>query len=272
MKNIKLLLMLVTIAFLFSCKEKTSKIDANKHLVVKNADNPVLGKWLRMSPNGPISINFKEDGTVESDIGDDKSIDVISNFSIENDTIKFLDSQGKSCPELGVYKFFDQNFTIAFDLIDDNCNGRVKSTMGFWVRPDFKNSITELDSSIVRYDNKDDFLNRARIFMALGKSAQAKRDLDSYIDKDSSNARVYINRAGTRFPDDLEGVISDCNKSIAIYPANKNAFFLRGLAYYGIGEKEKACEDFYNAIQLGFTILQQAEKEKCQEFWKNYAN
>lgn len=260
--------LLVAIVFLFNCKQKASKIESNKPDANTIVDHSILGKWLRMSPNGPISITFKENGTIESDLGDDNSIDVVSNYSIENDTIEFFDKEGKSCPNPGIYRIFDHNFTIAFDLIDDNCSGRIKSTLGFWVRPDHQYSIVKLDSSIVNYDQKKDLLNRARIFMALGNSEMAKKDFDSYIKKDSLNARVYINRAGTRFPNDLKGVVSDCNKSIAIDPGNKNAYFLRGLALYGIGEKQQACTDFHHAIQLGFSILAEAEKEKCEEFWK----
>ena len=106
--------------------------------------------------------------------------------------------------------------------------------------------------------------------MAIGKSELAKKDFDIYIQNDTTNARVYMNRAATKFPNDFLGAIIDCNKSIAIDPNNKSAYFLRGIALYQTGEKEKACEDFYKAIELGFSILKQAEKEKCDEFWMNY--
>ena len=52
------------------------------------------------------------------------------------------------------------------------------------------------------------------------------------------NAKVYINRAATRFPYGLKGIIYDCNKAIAIDSTDKNAYFLRGLANYGLDEKE----------------------------------
>jgi len=66
---------------------------------------------------------------------------------------------------------------------------------------------------------------------------------------------------------DMEGAVSDCNKAIALDPENKNAFFLRGLAHYELGRKEQACEDFSKAINLGFSILRIAEKQRCAEFW-----
>jgi hypothetical protein len=47
---------------------------------------------------------------------------------------------------------------------------------------------------------------------------------------------------------------------------------MRGLARYDLGETEAACMDFYQAIALGFKILEEAEGPKCTEIWKSYAN
>ncbi len=269
MKISKLFLLVIIIFSLLNCSQKPSKIDNNKP-AVNNEESFIIGKWLRMGHNGPISLLFKENGTVESYLDNNKLVDVISNFSIVNDTIKFHDVKGKSCPEMGVYKINKTDYYIAFDLIDDSCNGRVKSTMGFWVRPNFENLIKELDSIIYGSNDIEILLNRARIYMAIEKSELAKKDFDIYIQNDTTNARVYMNRAATKFPNDFLGAIIDCNKSIAIDPNNKSAYFLRGIALFQTGEKEKACEDFYKAIELGFSILKQAEKEKCDEFWMNY--
>ena len=65
----------------------------------------------------------------------------------------------------------------------------------------------------------------------------------------------------------MEGVVFDCNKAISIDPNSKNAYFLRGIARYELGEKEQGCEGFSKAIELGFSILRIAEQEKCAEFW-----
>jgi tetratricopeptide (TPR) repeat protein len=176
------------------------------------------------------------------------------------------------CEGYGQYKVYQTDYYVSFDLIDDDCNGRIKTTMGFWTKPGFNNFLDQLEKEISNSPKPDLYLNRARIYMAIGKSELAKADFDAYILKDTSNARAYLNRAGTRFPEDLEGVVIDCNKAIAIEPGNKNAFFLRGLARYDLGEEEEGCEDFQKAIELGFAILRMAEQEKCIEFWdkENY--
>ena len=263
MKTKMSFLAILAAGILFSCNQNTKK---ENHIVTKT-DHPLIGKWLRIGPTGPISFDFKDNGLVEGDFGNDQTIDVIAQYEVQNDTIRFLDKQGQMCEGYGHYKIYQTDYYLAFDLIDDNCGGRIKTTMGFWTKPNFKDFIAKLDKEISDSPKPESLLNRARIYMAVANSKQAKTDFDSFISKDTTNARVYINRAGTRFPYDLEGVVIDCNKAITIEPNNKNAYFLRGLARYELGEQEKGCEDFKKAIALGFSILKIAEQEKCSDFW-----
>ena len=235
---------------------------------VAKAENSVLGQWVRIGQTGPVRFNFKENGIIEGDFGNDKTIDIVSEYKIINDTIIFQDKEGVMCPENGSYTVYMNDYYLALDLVDDNCNGRIKTTMGFWTRPNFNELRKELDNKISNSPNTDMYLNRARLYMAIGNSQKARSDFDIYLESNTTNSRVYINRAGTRFPDDMEGVVLDCNKAIDIDAGNKNAYFLRGLALYQLGEKKQACEDFSKAIELGFSILRIAEQEKCIEFWK----
>jgi tetratricopeptide (TPR) repeat protein len=183
--------------------------------------------------------------------------------------ITFNDKEGEACPGKGVYKIKNSEYYIAFDLIDDSCGGRIKSTMGYWTRPNFEEFINKLSNQIGESGEPENYLNRARIYLALGRSQEARNDLDVYLKMDSLDAGVYLNRAGTRFPlGDLTGVIDDCNKVIELDPENKNAYFLRGLALYDLGNDEEACNDFSKAIELGFDILKVAESEKCAEYWQ----
>jgi tetratricopeptide (TPR) repeat protein len=228
----------------------------------------VTGQWVRIGPAGHVALNFKTDGMVEGDFGNDNTIDIVAEYLIIGDHIVFNDKEGVTCPGPGKYKVHLSDYYIAFDFIEDNCAGRVRSTMGFWVRPDFNDRLSKLSDDIAGSADPEDYLNRARMYMAIGKSAEAGQDFDQYIKHDQSVARVFVNRAGTRFPGDLQGAVEDCNKALALEPDNKNAYFLRGLALYGLGEKEEACGDFYRAIELGFVILKEAEYEKCAEYWE----
>jgi len=235
----------------------------------KDTSNTVLGKWVKMGPSGPMSLEFKSDGTVEVNFGNDKTVEVVTEYEIRNDTIRFKDKKGLMCPGTGVYKVYHGNYFISFDLIQDTCGGRIKSTMGFWTKPDFSSYLKKLNEKIAETKKPSLYLNRARIYLALGNSKKAKADLDVYLNQNKTDARAYINRAGTRFPDDMKGVLADCDKALKLEQANKNAYFLKGLALYQLGEKEEACKNFSKAIKLGFSILKVAEREKCAEFWEN---
>jgi hypothetical protein len=66
----------------------------------------------------------------------------------------------------------------------------------------------------------------------------------------------------------MEEVEKDCNRAIKLDEKARHAYFLRGLARFELGQVEKACMDFQKAIDLGFTILEDTEKEKCSAFWE----
>lgn len=229
----------------------------------------ITGQWVRIGPAGPMALNFTSDGIVEGDFGNDRTIEIVSDYSIIGDHIIFVDKEGAACPDPGKYQVYQTDYYISFDLIEDNCAGRLRSTMGFWVRPEFNDLLTKLSGDIAKSADPEDFLNRARIYMAIGKSAEARQDFDQYIKHDPSDARVFVNRAGSSFPGDMQSAVEDCNRALALEPDNKNAYFLRGLASYELGHKEQACNDFYRAIELGFDVLKQAEYEKCAEYWES---
>ncbi|MFD1292594.1 tetratricopeptide repeat protein [Lutibacter holmesii] len=268
MKTIKFLFIAFTIVSLYNCKETVQKPSLESvESINKPNDSTIIGAWKHMSSNGPVKINFREDGFVETDLGDNNSIDIVSSYVVKFDTITFFDKEGKSCPNQGVYKVYNRGYTVAFDVIDDLCNGRIKSTIGFWVRPNHMEQISELNAIIEKSNDIDLILNRGRMYLALAKTKLAKNDFDAYIKKDSLDAKVFINRAATRFPNGLKGIVYDCTKAIELDSTEKHAYFLRGLAYYGLNEKQKGCDDFQKSIDLGFEILKEAEYNKCKEYW-----
>ena len=266
MKRKLILVIFIFIEALTICSYGINKNPINQE--IKKADKSIIGKWVRIGHSGPICFNFKENGIIEADFGNDQTIDVVTRYEISGDTIKFIDKEGKMCQGLGVYKVYQTEYYISFDFIDDQCNGRIKTTMGFWTKPNFKDLLNNLDNEILNSPKPESYLNRARIYLATGNVTLAKSDFDEYILSDSLDASVYLNRAGTRFPFNLSGVVDDCDKAISLDPNNKNAYFLRGLAKYELGQKEQGCDDFTKAIELSFSILRIAEQEKCIEFWK----
>lgn len=259
----------ILIIGLFSSCQQSNRNNTQNQQKYSATESPFPGKWVRMVQGGLITLNFMENGVVEGDFGNDQIIDLESEYEIDGDTIRFWDKAGQSCPEMGVYLMTKNDCYLGFDLIKDDCNGRIKTTMGFWTKPNYQELLGQLTKKIAESPNADFHLNRARLYMAIGNPRQARSDLDKVIESNASNAKIYINRAGTRFPDDMQGAVLDCNKALSLDPNQKNAYFLRGLARYELGEKDQACEDFQKAIDLGFTILRIAEHRKCSEYWGN---
>jgi len=263
MKTKLIFLIILSTELFFACNSKPGQ----NHQTITESENTLSGKWVRIGQNGPIGFEFKENGSVEVDFGNDQTVDVIASYEFSGDTITFIDNEGQMCEGYGQYNVYQTETYVSFDLIDDDCGGRIKITMGFWTRPDFNEFLKTLEDEISKSPEAELYLNRARIYLATGMPKLAKDDFDKYLLSDTSDARVYLNRAGTRFPDDLNGVVFDCDKAISLDPTNKNAYFLRGLARYDLGEKELGCEDFNKAIELGFSVLRIAEQEKCGDFW-----
>mgnify|MGYP006296505907 CR=1 FL=1 len=263
MKKSFLLLPWLLILLFTGCNQQQSENQKSSGI-----ENQPEGTWIKFGPAGIHTLEFKEKGIVETDLGNDGTIDVVSEFKVLGDMVLFSDVRGETCPGEGRYLMDLRDEYVSFDLVADSCAGRIKSTMGFWTRPNFQKLIKDLDQEIQENTAPDLLLTRARVYMASGQSKKAKSDLDQYISQDSTNARAFLNRASVRFPQDMQGALADCNKSVSLDPVNKNAYFLRGLALYSLGKKEKACADFNTAIELGFTILRQAEWSKCAEFWE----
>jgi tetratricopeptide (TPR) repeat protein len=265
MKTKLIFLVLLSTGIFLACNSNKKQ---NNQTVTKS-EKTLIGKWVRISQIGPIGFEFKENGLLEGDFGNDQTVDISARYEMSGDTIRFTDLEGQMCWGYGQYKVYQTDYYVSFDLIDDDCGGRIKATMGFWTRPDFNDLLKALDDEISKSPQPELYLTRARIYLAIGMINMAKDDFDKYLLTDTLDARVYVNRAGTRFPNDLNGVILDCDKAISIDPNSKNAYFLRGLARYELGEKEQGCADFSKAIELGFSVLRIAEQERCIDFWNN---
>jgi tetratricopeptide (TPR) repeat protein len=263
MKTKMIIGVFLAIGLFSGCNQSTGSMSNSE-----KSDNALSGKWVKTGPAGSLGLDFTNNGLIEVDFDNDQTIDVTVEYALRGDTIEFIDKDGKMCQNNGKYKIYQTDYYLAFDMIEDDCNGRIKTTMGYWTKPNYDELIQTLESEISSSPEPQQYLNRGRIYMAIGKSQQAREDFDRFILTDTTNARVYLNRAATQMPYELSGVVLDCNRAIDLDPDNKNAYFLRGLARYELGEKELGCADFSKAIELGFTILRDAEQEKCAEYWK----
>ena len=97
-------------------------------------DSQFIGKWVRVGHTGPISFEFKDNGLVECDFGNNQTVDVITRYELKQDSVRFIDIEGQMCQSYGYYRIFQTDYYIAFDLIEDDCGGRIQTIMGFWTK------------------------------------------------------------------------------------------------------------------------------------------
>ena len=266
--GIRYLLSIVLLPALFTGSAQNPDNPFSDSHETKEMHLAVLGQWITFTNSQPSRLHFKYDGTLEVDFGDDRTVNVVSEYKIHRDTIFYYDKAGYKCQDNGKYLIYGNDHYLAFELIEDDCVGRVSLNMGYWVRPHFKASISTLNKSISQSSRPDDYLTRGRIYLTTGKLKKARKDFDVFINKDPNNARAFINRAATQFPKDPEAVLRDCNRAVALEPGNKFGYYQRGLALYESGEKDLACDAFLKAIELGFSILKTAEYWKCYKYWE----
>ena len=69
MKAKLILLLSVLIVFLIACNSDNKQ---NNQAITKS-ENTLTGKWVRIGQNGPVGFDFKEDGLVECDFGNDQT-------------------------------------------------------------------------------------------------------------------------------------------------------------------------------------------------------
>lgn len=229
----------------------------------KNQDI-IFGNWYKKGHNSAMKLNLSKQNLATVIVGENGKEKYDADFVIKNDTILFID---RNALDTGAYVIKKSPYYVAFDLINDDRSGRVKKMMGFWVRPHYDKQLRDLTKLIKDSSRTQDYLTRARMYLALGNPKKAQFDLNFYLSIVSTDSRAYLHRAATYFPYDMEHALADCNRALELDSVNKNIYFLRGLALYMIGREEEACNDFNEAIELGFSVLRQAESERCKEFW-----
>ncbi len=110
--------------------------------------------------------------------------------------------------------------------------------------------------------------NRGIIYKREGQYDKAIADYTKVIEINPEYAKAYYNRGlaygeGKR---QFDKAIADYNKAIEINPIYASAYYKRGNDYFNLGKKDRACDDWRQACELGFCKgLDWAEEEgTCQ--------
>ena len=117
-------------------------------------------------------------------------------------------------------------------------------------------------------ETKEDYFNSGIAYYELGKHQQAIKDFNQAIRLDPKFAEAYNNRgiAYGKGKGQYGQAIADYTKAIELNPKYADAFYNRGIGYINLGKKDRACDDWRKACELGdCDILNWAKKEGvCQ--------
>lgn len=110
------------------------------------------------------------------------------------------------------------------------------------------------------------YINRAKARFELKKYHDALVDFDKgielYGDRKARNPDAYMGRAKTKLAlEDWQGTVDDCNSFMKSWPQSWPDFnFLRGQAYLGMGDYDKAVDDFllFNRAFRGYRVREVA--------------
>lgn len=169
----------------------------------------------------------------------------------QNDDV-FYEIRGYSYFNIGNYQAALTDFEMQVKLNpkeDAYFNrGRAKSDLGNNVGAiaDFTKAINLKPDFSMAYNN------RGWCKFELKNFNSALIDFNKAIELDPKNWVAYDSRQETKFAlGDLNGSLSDCNKALELNPECSNSIFFKGRIYYKKGNKQKACEYWEQAMNLG---------------------
>jgi tetratricopeptide (TPR) repeat protein len=97
------------------------------------------------------------------------------------------------------------------------------------------------------------------------KYQDALIDVNKSIQLDNSNYVAYDTRADIKYKlEDYEGCISDCNLALEYDAYLSNSYYLKGLAYIELGNKEDACFNLLKAVEFGKKEAEGVIIEHCR--------
>ncbi|MGD9977706.1 MAG: tetratricopeptide repeat protein [Bacteroidales bacterium] len=163
----------------------------------------------------------------------------------------------------GWAEYYKKNYVQAiqdFTLQIENSNpddpsgyynrGSAKSELG-----DFFGAISDYQKAIeIKPDFSMAYNNLGWVYFEKKDYQKALKYANKSIEVDSENSVAYDSRAEIKFnSNDYKGAILDCNKALELDSKLGNSYLIRGRAYYRLGKKEEACNDWSSAGQYGKT-------------------
>lgn len=93
----------------------------------------------------------------------------------------------------------------------------------------------------------------------------ALEDYNKAISYDSTNAKAWFLRANIKMSLKMfKEALPDFDKTIELNEKNADAYYNRGYAYSILGNKDKACENYFTAFKMGKSNIEDKIKD-CKE-------
>jgi len=107
--------------------------------------------------------------------------------------------------------------------------------------------------------------NRGWAYHSSGDTKSAMQDYNRAIMLNQAFVLPYSNRAVIKAQSgDFAGAIADYDKIISLRPDDKSAYYYRGMAYFDLNTKEKACADWNKAAELGNSNATEMINKYCR--------
>lgn len=178
----------------------------------------------------------------------------------ENKYIEATPNDAFAYSTRGWSKYYQKDYMGSLADFNKQIELEPNSAFAYYNRGSAKSELKDEYGAIADYSKaielKSDYSmaynNRGWSKYELKKYKEAITDLDKAIIIDNTNYVAYDSRQETKFmSNDLKGCIEDCNSAIALNPKLSNSYLFRGRAFYKQGNKQKACEDWSKAGELG---------------------
>lgn len=173
----------------------------------------------------------------------------------------------------GWAKYYNKDYIGSIQDFNKQIELEPNSAIAYYNRGSAKSQLNDYFGAISDYERAikfDPSFSMAYNNLAWSKFNQQKfKEALNYANKaielDSRNYIAYDSRAEIKFNlNDYEGCIQDCDIAIEINPNMDNSYFLKGRASYRLGSKQKACEYWSKAGELG--------KVEAYEYISKYCN
>ncbi|MDH5379792.1 MAG: tetratricopeptide repeat protein [Cyclobacteriaceae bacterium] len=138
--------------------------------------------------------------------------------------------------------------------------------MAHFEKRDFDNAITQINKAInLNPSFYGYYFYKGNTFFEMGKYQPAIEQYSLALDLNVNNADIYYHRGmAEQAMKNITEAISDYNAAIAYNDKDGTYFFQRGHAFLELGDKFKACNDWYMAGALGYYEDFDKIKEVCE--------